>query len=203
MVPMMMRYFGVPLSSAAMATGVIVGLTGLLGLTLGGWIADRIHQKWARGRLLLATLSMLIATLATGWALLAGQIDFTLFVAVFSIGWLFSYNFYTCVYTSLQDVVEPRLRATAMALFFAGLYLLGGGLGPVVVGLLSDYYAQAAMHAAGAGEMTEAFKSIGLHDAMLLIPVSLLLTMGLLYQASRGFQQDALAMRNGMLESAA
>lgn len=201
MVPMMMRYFGVPLSSAAMATGVIVGLTGLVGLTLGGWIADRIHQKWARGRLLFATLSMLIAMLATGWALLAGQIDFALFVAVFSIGWLFSYNFYTCVYTALQDVVEPRLRATAMALFFAGLYLLGGGLGPVVVGLLSDHYAHAAMLAAGASEMTEAFKSIGLHDAMLLIPISLLLTMGLLFQASRGFQQDALAMRSGLVES--
>ncbi|MNJ73208.1 hypothetical protein D3C77_699730 [compost metagenome] len=59
------------------------------------------------------------------------------------------------------------------------------------------------MLAAGAGEMTEAFKAIGLHDAMLLIPISLLLTMGLLFQASRGFRHDALAMRNGMIESAA
>lgn len=36
-------------------------------------------------------------------------------------------------------MVEPRLRASAMALFFAGLYLLGGGLGPLVVGGLSDH----------------------------------------------------------------
>src|SRR5690606_33447094 len=103
--------------------------------------------------------SMLVACLCTGWALSAGRIDTALFVAVFSLGWLFSYNFYTCVYTAIQDVIEPRLRATAMALFFAGLYLLGGGLGPLAVGWLSDHYAQAAMHAAGASEMTEAFKA--------------------------------------------
>src|SRR3546814_18623038 len=83
---------------------------------------------------------MLIATIATGYTLLAGRIEVGMFVAVFSLGWLFSYNFYTCVYTAIQDVVEPRLRATAMALFFAGLYLLGGGMWSVVVGLLSDHF---------------------------------------------------------------
>lgn len=123
-----------------------------------------------------------------------------MFVTVFAVGWLFSYNFYTCVYTALQDVIEPRLRATAMALFFAGLYLLGGGLGPVVVGLLSDHYAQTAMLAAGAMEMTEAFKAVGLHDAMYLIPISLLLTMLLLIQASRVFPQDAKVMTQGMAD---
>ena len=50
---------------------------------------------------------------------------------------------------------ERHLRATAMALFFAGLYLLGGGLGPVVVGALSDHFAHSAMYAAGAELMTE------------------------------------------------
>ncbi|QTS85236.1 MFS transporter [Ectopseudomonas khazarica] len=198
MVPMLQRYFGLGLQQAAMATGVIVGLTGLVGLTLGGWVADKVHQRWANGRLLFAALSMLVACLCSAWALTAGRIDTALFVAVFSLGWLFSYNFYTCVYTAIQDVIEPRLRATAMALFFAGLYLLGGGLGPLAVGWLSDHYAQAAMQAAGASEMTEAFKAVGLHDAMLLIPVALLLTLLALLQAARCFQMDAVRMREGL-----
>ena len=198
MVPMLQRYFGLGLQSAAMATGVIVGVTGLFGLTLGGWMADKIHQRWATGRLLFAAFSMLVACICTAWALSAGRIETAVFVGVFSIGWLFSYNFYTCVYTAIQDVIEPRLRATAMALFFAGLYLLGGGLGPLVVGWLSDRSAQAAMHAAGATEMTETFKAIGLHDAMLLIPVALFLTMLALLQASRCFQKDARRMSEGL-----
>jgi MFS family permease len=201
MVPMLQRYFLLPLEQAAMATGVIVGLTGLLGLTLGGWLADKIHQRWQSGRLLFAALSMLVAALATGYALHAGRIEVALFVTLFSIGWLFAYNFYTCVYTAIQDVIEPRLRATAMALFFAGLYLLGGGLGPVAVGLLSDHYAQAAMLAAGATEMNETFKAVGLHGAMYLIPVALLLTMLALLQASRCFVRDAARMQQGMVNA--
>ena len=183
-----------------MATGVIVGVTGLIGLTLGGWVADKIHQRRANGRLLFGAFSMLIATLGTGLALSAGRVEIGVFVALFGIGWLFAYNFYTCVYTAIQDVVQPRLRATAMALFFAGLYLLGGGLGPVVVGWLSDHYAKVAMAEAGAVEMTEAFKAVGLHDAMGLIPVALLLTLVFLLFAARSFVRDAQKMKAGMLE---
>lgn len=201
MVPMLQRYFLLPLEQAAVATGVIVGLTGLLGLTAGGWMADRIHQHSATGRLLFAAVSMLIAALATAYALLAGRVEVGVFVAVFSVGWLFAYNFYTCVYTAIQDVVEPRLRATAMALFFAGLYLLGGGLGPIAVGLLSDHFSQAAMLAAGASEMSETFKAVGLHDAMLLIPLALFVTMLALLQASRCFVADSARMRSGMVEA--
>ena len=203
MVPMLQRYFLLPLQQAAVATGVIVGLTGLIGLTLGGWLADRIHQRSETGRLLFAALSMLIAAVATGYALMAGRVEVAVFVSLFSIGWLFAYNFYTCVYTAIQDVVEPRLRATAMALFFAGLYLLGGGLGPLAVGLLSDHFAEAAMLAAGASEMSEAFKAVGLHDAMLLIPGALFVTMLALVQASRCFVADASSMQRSMrLQSA-
>src|SRR5476651_1902119 len=199
MVPMLQRYFLLPLQDAAVATGVIVGVTGLVGLTVGGWVADKLHQRIANGRLMFAAFSMLIATLATGYALHVGRIEIGLFVAIFSLGWLFAYNFYTCVYTAIQDVVEPRLRATAMALFFAGLYLLGGGLGPVVVGGLSDHFAHSAMYADGAQQMTEAYKAVGLHDAMYLIPVALFLTMLFLFQASRSFVRDAKRMKDGLV----
>ncbi|MEA3167195.1 MAG: hypothetical protein QOI97_143, partial [Pseudomonas sp.] len=167
-------------------------------LTLGGWIADKIHQRVANGRLLFAACSLIISTVTTAWALHAGRIEIGVFVALFSVGWLFAYNFYTCVYTAIQDVVEPRLRATAMALFFAGLYLLGGGMGPVVVGGLSDHFAHSAMYADGAAQMTEAYKAVGLHDAMYLIPVALFLTMLFLFQASRSFVRDAKRMKAGL-----
>jgi MFS family permease len=199
LVPMLQRYFLMPLQEAAVATGVIVGVTGLVGLTLGGWIADKIHQRVANGRLLFAAFSLVISTVCTAWALHSGRIEIGVFVAVFSVGWLFAYNFYTCVYTAIQDVVEPRLRATAMALFFAGLYLLGGGLGPMVVGALSDHFAHTAMLAAGAEQMTEAFKAVGLHDAMYLIPVALLLTVVFLFLASRCFVRDAKRMKDGLV----
>jgi predicted cation transporter len=68
-----------------------------------------------------------------------------LFIGLFSIGWLLQYAYYVCLYPAIQDVVEPRLRATAVAVFFAALYLLGGAFGPMVVGYFSDRSAEAAM----------------------------------------------------------
>ena len=194
MVPMLQRYFGLELSQAAMSVGVIVGVTGLFALPLGGWIADRLHVRLANGRLLFGGVSLLLTSVCTGVALMAGQIDVALFVGLFAVGWVFAYNFYTCVYTAVQDVVEPRLRATAMALFFAGLYLLGGGLGPVMVGGLSDYFAQQAMFAAGATEVSEAFRAIGLHSALYLVPVAMALTGIFLLIAMRTFQGDVRKM---------
>jgi MFS family permease len=201
-VPLLQRYFNLPLQQAAVATGLIVGVTGLIGLTLGGWITDKVHHRWARGRMLFGAISMLIAAAATAYALIAGQIEVSMFVGIFAIGWLFSYNFFTTTYTAMQDVIEPRLRGTAMALFFAALYLLGGGMGPLAVGLLSDYFSNAAQLAAGAEQMNEVFKAQGLHDAMLLIPLGLLVAMLALFCASRTFVADARKMKDGLRASA-
>lgn len=195
LVPMIQRYFGLDLTAAAMTTGFIVGVTGLVGLTAGGWVADEVYQRSERGRLVFGAGSLMVAALATAAALASGRESVALFAALFGLGWLAQYSYYTSVYPAIQDVVEPRLRATAVALYFAGMYLLGGAFGPVVVGGLSDALAGSAMAAAGATEMTDAFRAVGLHDAMFLIPVSLLLTAVFVFLASRSFAADARRMQ--------
>ena len=158
-------------------------------------MADVAHRKWKTGRLLFGAVSMLIATVATAYALAAGQIEVSLFVATYSVGWLFSYIFFPSVYTAIQDVIEPHMRGTAMAWFFACLYLFGGGMGPVAVGVLSDYFANSAMLAAGATEMSELFKAEGLHKSMLLVPVGFFFTVVALVMASMRFVKDSEAMQ--------
>ncbi|HEX8539062.1 MAG TPA: MFS transporter, partial [Cystobacter sp.] len=198
LVPLLQRHFGLPLVRAAVVTGFITGVTGLVGLTLGGWIADRLHARSERGRLTFGAVSLLASALGTGLALLAGKASVLLFAVCFGLGWLGLYNFYTSVYPAIHDVVEPRLRAQAVALFFAGAYVLGGSLGQAVVGGLSDVFTLAAMREAGAGEVTESFKAMGLHSAMFLIPVMLLLTSLFIYLASRSFVADARRMREAL-----
>jgi MFS family permease len=39
---------------------------------------------------------------------------------------------------SIQDLVLPRMRGTATAVFFIGTSIVGLGLGPYIVGLVSD-----------------------------------------------------------------
>ena len=68
------------------------------------------------------------------------------------------------VYATIQDVVEPALRGTAMAVYFCAMYLMGASLGPVGTGVLSDRLAARAAAAAGSPAATEAFRAQGLHE---------------------------------------
>ena len=97
--------------------------------------------------------------------------------------------------SAIQDVVEPGLRGTAMAVYFFAMYVLGGSLGPWGTGMLSDHFARRAMKAAGATQMTEAFKAIGLHSAMHAIPVLCLVLAVVLYAASKTVGRDMARLR--------
>jgi MFS family permease len=198
MVSLLQRYFRLPIDQAANRTGVIVGITGLIGLTLGGTIADQVGKKSLRGRLVYGAISLLLAAPATYLALEQGRDGAAAFTVLFGLGWLLYYSYYTTVYAALQDVIEPRLRATALALYFVGMYVLGGAAGPTAVGALSDRLAHAAMAAANAPAMTIDFKAIGLHDSMKLIPLMLFLTAISVYLASRTFEADAKRMKEGL-----
>lgn len=203
MVPLMQRYFGLELEPAAIATGIIVGVTGLVGLLLGGWLADKAHQRSDRGRLTLGAICLAIAAVLTWYALTRfDDFDVTPFIGVFALGWLFQYFYYICVYPAIQDVIEPRLRATGVAIFFAAFYLLGGAFGPVVMGYLSDIYSSGAMLAEGATELNDFHRAAGLHGAFILVPISLALTAVAMFIASRTFPEDARKMTAAMAAAA-
>ncbi|WP_202618595.1 MULTISPECIES: MFS transporter [unclassified Ensifer] len=193
LVPLLQRYFALPLATAGISAGVIVGLTGLVGLTLGGGIADRLHERTERGRLLMGSVCLAFAACATWCGLLLGPEQPELFVLVFGLGWLAQYALQVCAFPAMHDVVAPRDRATAMAIYVAASSLMGGACGPVLMGLLSDSYALRAMAEAGGTEMAEQFRAIGLHRAMILVPVSLLAAAAALWLAARSFPADARA----------
>ena len=198
LVVLLLRYYELGISEASMITGFIVGVTGLIGLTLGGYISDAIHKRSETGRLNYGAICLAIASILIFAALMQGQNALMLFSILFGAGWLAYYSYYTTVYPALQDVVEPRLRGTAMALYFAGMYLLGGAFGTVVVGALSDYFANAAMLADNTTVMTNAHRAIGLHDAMYLIPVAMLITAVFVFLAKLSFSADHRNMVNSL-----
>jgi MFS family permease len=98
--------------------------------------------------------------------------------------------YYGLVYSSIQDIVAPAMRGTAMAIYFMAMYLCGASLGPLLTGRLSDLMARRAAGAAGAARMTEAFKAIGLQQAMFIIPILSVLLAVVLYCGSRTVVAD-------------
>ena len=107
-----------------------------------------------------------------------------------AVGTITMYVYYATVYSAIQDVIEPRLRGIAVALYFCFMYILGASMGPVGTGLLSDHFAHKAMVDAGATTMNETFKAIGLHNAMYAIPVLALAAAIVLFAASRTMEKD-------------
>lgn len=190
MTPNLQRFFGLPLRDAAAAVGLIVGVTGLVALPLGGLIADKMHGRFARGRLVFGAVCMAAAAGLTWWALSLPSHQSGLFIGLFALGWLFQYGYFTTAYPAIHDIAPPQLRATAIAIFFALFYLLGAAFGPLLTGVLSDHFAQTARQTAGVLEMTEALRAHGLHASLLLVPIMLLATSALLLFAARRFPHD-------------
>src|SRR5207247_1600728 len=116
-------------------------------------------------------------------------------------GCMMLYVYYSGVYSAIQDVVEPALRGTAMALYFFAMYVMGASLGPFLTGVLSDLMARRAMRLAGAAVMSEQFKGAGLHHAMYLIPALCLVLAAVLFAAARAMPDDAERLRRWMRES--
>jgi MFS family permease len=92
-------------------------------------------------------------------------------------------------------VVPPNLRGTAVSLYFFAMYVLGASFGSMIMGALSDYFAHQAMLTAGASEMAAAFRAAGLHSAMYVIPVLMLLCAGSLFGAATTIRGDMEKMR--------
>jgi MFS family permease len=78
----------------------------------------------------------------------------------------------------------------AMAIYFCGMYLLGGMFGPVVMGWVSDWSAHRAAAAEGASVLTDLHKAVGLHAAMYLIPILTTALVLVLFAASRTVKGD-------------
>ena len=188
--PFLQRFHEMGLKAASNVSAISLGAVGAIGLLAGGWFADKISAKRRDGRLLLSACSMAIAAPSIYFALSQPRGAVGAFMLLMAIGTMTMFVYYATVYAAIQDVIEPRLRGTAVAIYFCAMYVLGASLGPLGMGMLSDHFAHQAMHEAGSGAMTEAFKASGLHSALYAIPVLAVLASLVLFAASRCVEGD-------------
>src|SRR5271167_28595 len=184
------RFHGMSVHDASLVSSIAVGAVGAVGLVLGGWAADKMSVKRRNARLVLSAWCMSIAAPCIFLAINQPKGSIDAYILLMAMGTITMYVYYSTVYTAIQDVIEPRLRGTAVAIYFCCMYIFGASMGPVGTGMLSDYFARKAMNDAGATTMTEAFKAIGLHHAMYAIPILALAAAAVLFAASRTMEKD-------------
>ena len=184
------RVHGLSVARSGIVTGVVYLIGGLGGGLTAGFLGDSVFYRRKHGRMLGAAMFALVAVPFSCIGILQrfGSLYVAIIFLTLTYGALTTY--YGLVYSAIQDIVAPNQRGTTMALYFMAMYMCGASFGPLLTGRLSDVLARRAAALAGSQTVTEAFRAIGLQQAMLVIPVLSVLLAGVLYAASRTIVAD-------------
>ena len=145
-----------------LALGVTTGVMAMIGTLLGGRLADHFARKDARAYAAIpaigaiAGLPFTLAALSSDSLLLA--FAFLMVPGMLGSMWLGP------AYGVVQSLVRPQTRATATAIVLFVANLIGLGLGPLAVGILSD------VHSSRGASEAEAIQWSLLTFALLAIP---------------------------------
>jgi MFS family permease len=184
------RVHGLSLAASGVASGVVYIFGGVIGGTLAGVLGDSIVRRRKDGRLLVASIASLVAAPLACVAILRPAGGVIAAVIFFALTYAALTSYYGLVYSAIQDLVAPNRRGTTMAVYFLAMYLCGASFGPLLTGRLSDLLARRAATLAGSAGVTEAFRAVGLQQAMLEIPLLSVVLALVLYLGSRAMVAD-------------
>jgi predicted MFS family arabinose efflux permease len=134
--PFYLRVHELSLAQVASMLALVNGLGGGIGIYLGGWLSDRLGARRPAARVWLSAVAMLLMVPFTLGQLLAGSTTISIALAFASTTLMFFY--YGPIVAVPQSLVAPRMRALTSAVTLLVFNLFGLGLGPLVVGMLSD-----------------------------------------------------------------
>jgi MFS family permease len=187
------RIHGLLDSKSNIVTGIVYAIGGVAGGTLAGMWGDRIIHSRKDGRMLSAAAIALAGAPLAYLGIIYGRGSLVLAVIFTTIAYGTLNSYYGLVYSSIQDIVAPAFRGTAMSVYFMFMYLGGASFGPLLTGQLSDHLALRAAVAAGkqlTRDQHDPFRAIGLQQAMIVIPI-LSAALGIvLYLGSRTIARD-------------
>lgn len=138
------RAYAIPvdqISIVALPLGFIIGFGGAIGAFAGGYLADRLSVRDARWALWVPGAATLIAAPFGAAAILSR--DFEISLALYTLPLAFGYMYLGPTLATTHALVRPRMRALASAVLFFIVNLIGLGLGPTLVGVISDHLAPA------------------------------------------------------------
>jgi predicted MFS family arabinose efflux permease len=184
------RVHGLSLARSGIATGMVYLVGGVSGGATAGYLGDYIVHRRKDGRLLCAAVLALVAIPFACVGILQPAGSLYMAMAFLAVTYASLTTYYGLVYSAIQDIVAPNQRGSAMAIYFMAMYMCGASFGPLLTGKLSDVLAHRAAALAGSSSVTEAFRAVGLQQAMLVIPVLCTALAFVLYMGSRTILAD-------------
>ena len=159
----LIRVRGLSPVSANTTLGAIVVATGFVGTFVGGWVGDALNQRVRHGYLWLCGVTMLLAAPCAYVAFTAPTP--AVYWAALVVAELFVFASTSPINSVIVSDVPPAARAAAMAGSIFAIHVLGDVPAPLIIGRLSD--------------------QTSLADAVLIIPVAILISGGIWLAAAR------------------
>lgn len=131
------RVDGLPMDKAGLKTSVVF-LLAIIGAPIGGYITDKIRNKFLNARMIVPAITSFLTALFLfiGFSLLGGNAQY-LFLICFG----FTAPMFAAGGSAVtQDVMHPGLRAISYSLAQFFMMLLGYSLSPIFIGFISDRY---------------------------------------------------------------
>lgn len=141
------RMFNLSYSEIGFAFGVIGGLSAGLGTILGGAASDWAGRKSPHWYATLPAIGLLIA--APAYMAVFVRPDWIASIWLMIIPGIFHYAYIGPTLGTMHNLASARMRATATALFFVIVNLIGLGAGPLITGMLIDFSAGRRFNAMG------------------------------------------------------
>jgi len=131
------RYYHQSMAQTAWQFGLLAATTGIVGPLVWGPLSDMLQKRFpGAGRAYVALFAMGLSPLLSFWVYLAPtSAGFYTRFACYSLvltGWL------PPLYAIIYDQVLPRMRGMTASVYLLVMTIMGLGVGPYVVGLLSD-----------------------------------------------------------------
>lgn len=139
------RVFGMSLAKAGFTFGLVIGVGGFIGIALGGIIADWLSPRDQRWYAWVPGWATLLAVPIATFAFLQND-------SLLATGAIFLYAMLTLcwngpTFSTIHRMVDPRMRASSSAIMMTVMTLIGHGLGPPLIGFLSDHFVSRAFTA--------------------------------------------------------
>jgi predicted MFS family arabinose efflux permease len=205
MAPYLARSYHLNVQSTGQFFGMISAASLTCGMLVGGFGGDRLALRDRRWHAWAPAIGVFLACPMYVTAFLQTSLwptTFFLFMGGFTL-----FFYYAPVVAAVQNMATPRMRASAAALFGLVFSTAGPGMGPVIMGLMSDGYAHhifkagdfgqvcrgglaAKGAAAGVAHACASASAMGLKDAFLTV-VSVFALSGVFFLvASRTLRAD-------------
>ena len=142
----LIRVHGLSLLEAGVMVGLVGASIGLIGSLFGGWLCDKLSARNQKWRLLVPAMSLLISlpimSLFLIWpesqSVEVGPLSVPIAIAVYAIAGFVGSWWAAPTYVVVQALVVPERRTLACAVLLLCMNLIGFGLGPLMIGMISD-----------------------------------------------------------------